>query len=83
MGYREGEEDEVPPDAEMQIRIGDQEYRMPLRTFFDQSRPFVYQGMRLKHWARCAILFLLSAVLWYLLLTKVPANKDDSSKTNR
>lgn len=83
MGYREGEEDEVPPDAEMQIRIGDQEYRMPLRTFFDQSRPFVYQGMRLKHWARCAILFLASAVLWYLLLTKVSANKDDSSKTNR
>lgn len=83
MGYREGEDGKIPQDAVIEVRIKERSYQMPLRTFFNQTRKFVYAETRWKHWGRCAALFLLLSFVWYAFLGKELTENAGHPKTNK
>lgn len=81
MGYRPMEEESHPHDGVIEIRIGDRNYEMPLNTFFNEKKSFVYRELRWQYWGYCCFLFLLFTSLWYYVLTVSGRNGEAKSNT--
>lgn len=70
VGYRENEEIDKVSEATIEVSIGDKVYQMPLKTFYEHEKTFVYNGTRWEYWIYCCCAFSLGALLWYWITEK-------------